>query len=74
MALPKVGAIGFYDTLTVSALGFVDQDFSSSGSGGGGGGGGGTTAIKHGSTTITAVYHGSTEITKVYVGSTQVFP
>lgn len=66
MALPKVGAIGFHDTLTVTGLGFVDENFSTSTATG-------TTAIKHGSTTITALYHGSTQITKVYVGSTQVF-
>lgn len=66
MALPKVGAIGFHDTLTVDGLGFVDENFSTSTTTG-------TTAIKHGSTAVTAIYHGSTQITKVYVGSTQVF-
>ena len=66
MALPQVSALGFYDTLTVNGLNFVDKDFSTSTATG-------TTAIKHESTTITAIYHGSTQITKVYVGSTQVF-
>ena len=66
MALPKVSGLGFHDTLTVTGLGFVDENFSTSTATG-------TTAIKHGSTTITALYHGSTQITKVYVGSTQVF-
>lgn len=27
MAISKVGAIGFYDTLTISALGFVDENY-----------------------------------------------
>ena len=66
MALPKVSGLGFYDTLTINGLGFVDENFSTSTTIG-------TPSIKHGSTAVTALYHGSTQITKVYVGSTQVF-
>ncbi len=68
MAIPKVSSLGFYDTTTVSTLGFFDENFSSSGAAAA------TKFIKHGSDTVSAVYHGSTQITKVYVGTTQVFP